>query len=138
MDTRDRPRLVDFIDAGASYDEPVKAITKGDICRWYDEYNERIEKLMVDCAAWSENYDEATTRLREEIKTVSRVWKALEISTFEQAGGNAIWEIVSRHRSALESISKNGCCDNCQEAKTVAIAALTGPSVPRPADGTEA
>lgn len=26
--------------------------------------------------------------------------------------------------SALESISKNGCCDGCQEAKLVAIAAL--------------
>jgi len=29
-----------------------------------------------------------------------------------------------RFRDALETISKNGCCDTCQEAKLVALQAL--------------
>jgi hypothetical protein len=56
-------------------------------------------------------------------------------------GGRAAWEAwqaalnteldnakaeVVRLRGALESISKNGCCDKCQEAKVVAEYALRG------------
>jgi hypothetical protein len=33
---------------------------------------------------------------------------------------------TSRLRKALESIAKNTCCDRCQEAALVAIAALGG------------
>ena len=94
------------------------------------EAADMIEKLRKDCEYWSVDHDKICERLNEEIKTVARVWDALGISSFEQAKGNAIWEIVSRHKSGLESIAKNGCCDNCQEAKTVAIAALTGPDLP--------
>lgn len=38
--------LLDFIDAGAGDDEPVKGITQGDIRTWYDEYH-----LALDNAA---------------------------------------------------------------------------------------
>lgn len=63
-----------------------------------------IHKLHNDCNAWSENYDEATGRLREEIRTVDRVWKALGITTYAGANGRAIFEIVAQQRAALFEI----------------------------------
>lgn len=68
--------ILDFDDAGASDDEPARGVTVGDIRAWHDAFE-------------------------EEKNAVSRVWAALGISTYEQAGGKAIWEIVAEHKQAI-------------------------------------
>jgi hypothetical protein len=47
---RTKKSLLDFDDAGASDDEPVKGVTVGDIRAWFDE-RERFRAALQCCAA---------------------------------------------------------------------------------------
>jgi hypothetical protein len=44
--------LLDFDDAGANDDEPVKGVTAGDIRAWFDERQRYRDALIVCAAEW--------------------------------------------------------------------------------------
>jgi hypothetical protein len=48
---------------------------------------------------WKRRYD-------DEYRTVDRCWKALGITTYEQAGGKAIWEIIANLTAANYQLTK--------------------------------
>ena len=52
--------------------------------------------------------DETREALGESRKVVSRVWAALGINTYDQAGGKAIDELVCHLREAVEFAHANG------------------------------
>jgi hypothetical protein len=52
---------------------------------------------MSDDRDWKALYE-------EEYRTVDRCWKALGVTTYEQAGDKAIWEIIAEQRAALEEM----------------------------------
>lgn len=87
---REPKDFLTFDDPGASDAEPANGITVGDIRAWYDQYD-RIVLSWADCRE----------RLREETNTVSRVWEALRISTFAEANGKTVWELVAELRPRL-------------------------------------
>lgn len=49
-----------------------------------------------------------------------------EVHVIEYSAYQALAARVQKLEAALESISKNSCCDTCQEAKLVALKALGG------------
>ncbi len=38
--------------------------------------------------------------------TIMRCWSALQIETYEQAGGKTIWELIAAQKAALEATEK--------------------------------
>ncbi len=66
----------------------------------------------------------------DEDKIVERMRKRTFGNKQYQVATQALFNKLDRYREALESISKNGCCDKCQEAKLVALSALNPRPVP--------
>lgn len=73
---------------------------------WEKQYNEARAlawKTADERDALLERCEKAEAELRDEIKIVDRVWSALCISTYEQAGGKEISEIVADWKERAET-----------------------------------
>lgn len=54
-----------------------------------------LAKAEAACEQWSDDYQAQGARLRDEIGIVDRVWKALGITSYYEAGGKEISQIVA-------------------------------------------
>lgn len=64
--------------------------------------------MMAESLPSHHEFDEVREALAESRKVVSRVWEALGIKTYDQAGGKAIDELVCHLREAVEFAHANG------------------------------
>ena len=69
-----------------------------------DAAEARLEQEEVYRKMAEEERDQLAARVREESAIVDRVWKALEISTYEDAKGKAIDEIVADLKTRLAAL----------------------------------
>jgi hypothetical protein len=86
-----------------------------------------IKELMGDCefcdinqASFIRGWDACRAEMQAEIEDLKK-WDARWSEKCKRQR-----EEIVRLREALESISKNSCCEQCQEAKIVARKALEG------------
>ena len=85
----------------------------GQVDAWSTNQGPPAMPYVPECEVTSE-----IDRLNEEVKELKKSWYEMH-SSFE-----AERTVSDRYRNALESISKNMCCDSCREAALVAKEAL--------------
>ncbi len=92
-------------------------MTKAELEARREEMCANLEPEIIGCLA-CHGFDFAAALLQGEIDKYS---ESMRFYMSELQSANAKLAVAIEK---LTSISKNGCCDNCQEAKLVALSAL--------------